>query len=271
MRSTPGAGFVFGRGSNGPPGKARFWGQVLFAGLARAVLLFGVAATSVFSEKALAAGAAYAVETADVSEPRACKVESWMSAANNHDFFAATTPTCVANILRPVELSVQLIRARADNEWASGAVPKFKTNLVPTAIGSWGIALSGATVYNFTTQQNVATFLTVPATLRLSNVARINVNVGWEWDRVVGQHYATYGLGVDWRTPDNVWTLTAEVFGQLGARQDAISATEPRFQIGLRWRPIDDFNVDLIYGRNIYGENANWITLATIVRFHVGK
>jgi hypothetical protein len=114
-----------------------------------------------------------------------------MSAANNHDFFAATTPTCVANILRPVELSVQLIRARADNEWASGAVPKFKTNLVPTAIGSWGIALSGATVYNFTTQQNVATFLTVPATLRLSNVARINVNVGWEWDRVVGQHYAT--------------------------------------------------------------------------------
>jgi hypothetical protein len=257
---------------SGRPGAAGFWGQIVFAGLARAVLLFGVAATSVFSEKAYAAGAAYAVDTADVSEPGACKVESWMSAASNHDFFAATTPTCVANIFRPVELSVQLIRARADSEWASGAAPKFKTNLVPTAIGSWGIALSGVTVYDFTAQQNVATFLTVPATLRLSNVVRINVNVGWEWDRVVGRHYATYGLGVDWRTPDNVWTLTAEVFGQLGARQDAaIGATEPRFQIGLRWRPIDDFNVDLIYGRNIYGENANWITLATIVRFHVGQ
>jgi len=25
----------------------------------------------------------------------------------------------------------------------------------------------------------------------------------------------------------------------------------------LRWRPIDDFNIDLIYGRNIYGENGN--------------
>jgi hypothetical protein len=112
---------------------------------------------------------------------------------------------------------------------------------------------------------------TVPATLRLSNVLRINLNAGWEWDRVAGQHYATYGAGVDWRTPDNVWTLTAEVFGQLGARQDAVGVTEPRFQVGLRWRPIDDFNVDLIYGRNIYGENANWITLATVVRFHVGK
>jgi hypothetical protein len=246
--------------------------EVLFVGVARAVIALSLAAAApAISGKAHAAGAAYAVDTAEVSEPGACKVESWASAASNHDFFAATTPTCVANMFRPVELSAQLVRARADNEWASGVVPKFKTNLVPGAIGSWSIALSGATVYDFTTQQDVATFLTVPATLRLSNVVRINVNAGWEWDRVAGQHYATYGLGVDWRTPDNVWTLTAEVFGQLGARQDAIGVTEPRFQVGLRWRPIDDFNMDLIYGRNIYGENANWITLATTVRFHVGQ
>jgi hypothetical protein len=70
-------------------------------------------------------------------------------------------------------------------------------------------------------------------------------------------------------TPDNVWTLTAEVFGQAGG----ISADgerfviRPRWQVGLRWRPVDDFNVDVIYGRNLYGENANWITLATVFRF----
>jgi len=29
--------------------------------------------------------------------------------------------------------------------------------------------------------------------------------------------------------------------------------------------------VDLIYGRNITGENANWLTLATVVRFHAGE
>jgi len=230
----------------------------LFAGLARAVLLIAVAATAALSEKARAAGAAYVVDTADVSEPGACKVESWISTASNHDF-------------RPMELSSELIRTRADQEWTSGIAPKIKTNLVPTAIGSWGFAISGATAYDLTNQQTVAMFATVPATLRLSNVLRINLNAGWEWDRIAGQHYATYGAGVDWRTPDNVWTLTAEVFGQLGARQDAIGATEPRFQVGLRWRPIDDFNVDLIYGRNVYGENANWITLATTVRFHVGK
>ena len=42
---------------------------------------------------------------------------------------------------------------------------------------------------------------------------------------------------------------------------------EPRFQLGLRYRPVDQFNVDLIYGRNLAGERANWITLATVVRF----
>jgi len=247
------------------------WGRVLFTGLARAVLLFAVAATSAFSEKARAAGAAYVVDTADVSEPGACKVESWVSTASNHDFFAATTPTCVVDVFRPMELSSELIRTRADAEWVSGIAPKIKSNLVPTAIGSWGIAISGLAAFDLTNQQAVALFATIPATLRLSNVLRINLNVGWEWDRIAGQHYATYGAGVDWRTPDNVWTLTAEVFGQIGARQDAVGVTEPRFQVGLRWRPIDDFNIDLIYGRNVYGENANWITLATVVRFHVGK
>ena len=259
-------------GSNGPPGTARCGANSWFAGLARAVLLFAVVATSAFSEKARAAGAAYVVDTADVSEPGACKVESWVSTASNHDFFAATTPTCVVDVFRPMELSSELIRTRADAEWVSGIAPKIKTNLVPTAIGSWAIAISGLTAFRSHQPAGCRNVRHNPcATLRLSNVLRINLNAGWEWDRIAGQQYATYGAGVDWRTPDNVWTLTAEVFGQLGARQNAVGVTEPRFQVGLRWRPIDDFNVDLIYGWNGYGENANWITLATVVRFHVGK
>jgi hypothetical protein len=63
-----------------------------------------------------------------------------------------------------------------------------------------------------------------------------------------------------------VWTVTAEVFGQIGSA-DVPSVTQPRVQTGLRWRPVDEFNIDLIYGRNIAGENANWITVATTVRF----
>jgi hypothetical protein len=100
-------------------------------------------------------------------------------------------------------------------------------------------------------------------------VVRVNLNAGWLWDRIADRHYLTYGAGVDWRTPDNVWTLTAEVFGQLGniPEDTARTLVQPRFQLGLRWRPIDRFSMDVIYGRNITGENANWITLATSIRF----
>jgi hypothetical protein len=131
--------------------------------------------------------------------------------------------------------------------------------------------VAGAAAYDTGTGENTALFANIPATLRLSNVVRINLNAGWQWDRAADRHYLTFGSGLDWRTPDNVWTLTAEVFGQLGSPQDVASLIEPRVQVGLRWRPVDNFNIDLIYGRNITGENANWITLATVVRFNAGK
>ena len=218
--------------------------------------------------EARAAGAAYQVDTAEVSEVGSCKVESWISAARNHDAFAAVAPACVVNLYRPVELSAQFARARSDGEWVNGIVPKFKTNLIPSAIGSWGVALTGTVAYDVTGREIAGYTVTVPATLRLSNVVRINVNAGWLLDRPNSRHYFTYGAGFDWRTPDNVWTLTGEVFGLLGsAEPDNRGQVEPRFQLGIRWRPIDRFNIDLIYGRNLYGENANWLTVATIIRF----
>ena len=130
------------------------------------------------------------------------------------------------------------------------------------------MALSAVLAYDFIVREATALFVTVPATLRLSEVVRINVNAGWQLDRTVNQHYFTYGVGVDWRTPDNVWTLTGEVFGQVG-RAEEPSVVQPRFQTGIRYRPVDEFNIDLIYGRNITGENANWITLATVFRFSI--
>ena len=44
--------------------------------------------------EARAAGAAYQVDTAEVSEAGACKVESWASFASNRDFFGAASPAC---------------------------------------------------------------------------------------------------------------------------------------------------------------------------------
>jgi hypothetical protein len=234
------------------------------------VMALAIASASVDGAgRAYAAGAAYQVDTAEVSSAGSCKVESWVSSAGNRDFFAATSPACVVSMFRDVEVSSQFSRSRSDGEWTTAAQPKLKTNLVPGSIGSWSVALSAVLAYDFIARETTALFVTVPATLRLSEVVRVNVNAGWQYDRTVDKHYFTYGVGLDWRTPDNVWTLTTEVFGLLGSADES-PTIQPRFQAGIRYRPIDQFNIDLIYGRNITGESANWITLATVFRFSVG-
>jgi len=217
--------------------------------------------------EARAAGAAYQVDTAEVSEAGSCKVESWASFASNRDFFGAVSPACSVPFVRPLELSAQFNRSRSDGEWDTAATPKFKVNLISSAIGTPGMAVTGTVTYDFGLRDATQVNLTVPVTLRLSDVVRINVNGGWMFDRTLDRQFLTYGLGIDWRTPDNVWTLTAEVFGQTGSSAELHSTTQPRFQTGLRWRPVDRWNVDVIYGRNIMGENANWLTIATVLRF----
>jgi hypothetical protein len=213
-----------------------------------------------------AAGSAYVVDTSEVTDAGACKIESWFSTASKHDFFGATNPACGVNLYLPAELSTQLSRARSDGEWSNALTPKAKFRLIPTAIGTPGLAISGTAGFDVTNRENTFLAVTAPVTLRLSNVVRINLNGGWMWDRTVDRHYLTYGAGVDWRTADNIYTLTAEIFGQVGS-SDRPSVTQPRFQVGMRLRPIDAFSVDVIYGRNIMGENANWFTIANTIRF----
>ena len=225
-----------------------------------------VTAALLMAARADAAGTAYGVDTAEVSEAGNCKVESWLSWASNQDFLAFANPSCVVNLGRPVELSVQLLRGRTDGEWGTFAAPKFKTNLIPSAIGTFGVAIAGGGAFDLITHETLGFFAYIPATMRISEVMRMNINAGWQWDRIADVHFFSYGVGFDWRTPDNVWTLTAEVFGLVGLG-DPRSVSQPRYQVGLRWRPIDRFSMDLILGRNITGENANWITLATSIRF----
>jgi hypothetical protein len=200
---------------------------------------------------ARAANGAYAVDAADISEVGSCKLESWMSAATNTDFSAVANPSCVADIFRPVELSLLTNRFRGDGDWSTSIAPKAKTNLVPTGIGKFGLSFYAGGQFDALTGENLAAFAVVPVTYRLSETMRINLNGGWLWDRTVDRHYLTYGLGFDWKFTDVLqWTI--ETFGQAGA-SDRPSVVRPRFQTGVRYRPNEIFSVDVIYGRNITG------------------
>jgi hypothetical protein len=221
----------------------------------------------VTADQAWAANGAYAVDAADISQVGSCKVESWISTATNTDFSAVANPSCVADIFKPVELSLLTNRWRSDGEWSTTIAPKAKWNIVPTGIGKFGFSFYAGGQFDAMTGENLSAFAVVPATYRLSETMRININAGWLWDRTVDRHYLLYGLGFDWKFTDVLqWTI--EAFGQAGAA-DIPSVVRPRFQTGVRYRPNEIFSVDVIYGRNIAGENANWLTIGTTIRFPV--
>src|SRR5262245_61823281 len=222
------------------------------------------AAALIFNEAALAAGAAYQVDTSEVSEKGACKVEAWYSASEGKDAIAAAAPSCV--VASDVEVGAQFARGRDDGEYTTTVTPKVKTKLLPSGIGKPGLAIAAGFTYDSTERDTTSFFAYLPSTTRLSNILRINLNLGWLRDRINQADHATYGVGVDLRTPDNVWTLTAEMFGQ-AVKPAPAGENQPRYQLGVRWRPIDEWNIDLIYGHNLIGESRNWLTLATIIRF----
>ena len=222
-------------------------------------------AASFMTDDARAANGAYVVEAADISEAGSCKLESWISTATNTDFSLVANPSCVVDLGKPVELSVLSNRFRSDGEWGTSFQPKLKTNLVPTGIGKFGVSIEAGGAFDAMTGENLTAFAVVPATYRLSETMRINLNGGWLWDRSADRNYLLYGIGWDWKFTETL-QLTVEAFGQAG-HADVPGVTRPRFQTGVRYRPNEIFSVDVILGHNITGENASWITLGTTIRF----
>jgi len=214
----------------------------------------------------MAAGGAFVVDDALIGKPGECKVESWASFASNHDFLAVTQPACVINLGIPVEAGATLVRTRSDGVWSTGAGPKAKINIVPLGDKGFGLGLSGATLWNLNTGENVGGNVNVPFTIQASKDVRININAGWLYDAVARVNYGTYGAGFEWNFVQPL-TLIGEVFGLAGSQQEVRGVTEPRAQRGLRWTPAEAIDIDLIYGRNITGENANWFTLGVNLRF----
>jgi hypothetical protein len=72
--------------------------------------------------------------------------------------------------------------------------------------------------------------------------------------------FGTAGAGVAWNFVPQ-WSVISEVFALMGTGQ-----SNPRFQSGLRYSPTKDIDCDLVYGRNLTGEVANWITVGLTVR-----
>jgi hypothetical protein len=214
-----------------------------------------------------AAGGAFAVDDSEIGKPGECKVESWAAFADNRDFVGVTSPACVVNFLHPIELGAQFQRARAGDDWSSSLTLKGKANIVPVETGKFGLGISGGTTFDLHNGENTGSFVNVPMTFALIEQFRLNVNGGWLYDRTADLHWWTWGAGFEWTLAKQLM-LIGEVFGQAGQKvEDQPSLTDPRAQLGLRFTPRDNVDIDVIYGRNITGEKANWITVGVNVRF----
>jgi hypothetical protein len=141
---------------------------------------------------------------------------------------------------------------------------KGKMNLIPVEPGKIGLGVIGGFEYDVTSHAVNSIFVVVPVTWQPHEQLRININAGWQGDPSTGMHAALWGAGFEWNFVKPM-KLIGEVYGLAG---EGVSAN-PRAQIGLRMTPRESFDIDFIYGRNITGESANWITVGLNVRFNV--
>lgn len=211
------------------------------------------------------ANGAFVVDDAEVGKPGDCKVESWVSSADNRDLIAVTAPTCAINLGVPVELGGQVARSRSDDVWSTTLGVKAKVNLRPVDQGGFGIGLSGGAGWQTSDGQSTGGFINVPVTVPAGKDFRFNFNIGWQYDALTVSHYASWGAGFEWNLMPRV-AMIGEIYGLAGPRTGP-ATTDPRAQVGLRFTPVDRIDFDLIYGRNLTGEDAHWITIGVNVRF----
>ncbi|MDO9413454.1 MAG: hypothetical protein Q7T81_12860 [Pseudolabrys sp.] len=220
------------------------------------------------------AAGAFAVDDSEIGKPGECKVESWVSFAGNRDLVAATSPACVFNAGIPLEIGGQLQRSRSDSAWSTSGVVKAKANLISSEGNAFGIGISGGSGWNLITGAGTGGFINVPVTIALRDTFKINLNAGWMYDTPSKIGYFTWGTGFEWNFVKQ-FTLIGEVYGQDGrlatpepdAAPSNNSVREPRTQLGLRYTPKENVDFDVIWGRNITGENSNWVTLGVNLRF----
>ena len=172
------------------------------------------------------------------------------------------------NLGAPVELGTNLVNLRSEGVGDSTASLTAKIVPLPIGGGGFGLALSGAFVYDLTDKNINSVILNVPLTYDFGKHLRFNINVGAQYirgdSRDIGQNppglFATAGAGVAWNVVKE-WSVISEVFALMGPGQ-----SNPRFQSGLRYSPTKDVDWDVIYGRNLTGEGANWVTVALTIR-----
>jgi hypothetical protein len=215
--------------------------------------------TTLGATRALSAGGGFAVDNAGVDDAGTCKIEAWASFSHRHDFVGAVAPACSVSLGQPVEFGLQYDRLKFDGNWASGLLLKAKTAIIPFPDEArFGIAISGGSAIVLPSGETAAWFINVPVSFRVADPLQINIHLGGLWDRIADERRFTWGVGFEFSISEP-FTLIGEVF--------SITARTTGAQLGLRYTPHEKVDFDIIYGHNLAGEKADWVTLGVNLRF----
>ena len=208
---------------------------------------------------AWAAGGPYVVDDSEIGDPGDCKVETWGSRSDTSDNLGVVSPACVFTALPMLELGLNAQRGRAGGAYETLVGPKMKASLVPIDQFGVGIGFMASAGYSTTQDRADSVLAFIPFTVTPVEELRLNLNLGWAWDRAAHRHFATGGVGAEWQMHPRL-ALIGEVYGQDAGRWAK--------QIGLRPTVIEKLlDLDLVYGRNIDGARSNWFTFGAIVKF----
>ena len=116
-------------------------------------------------------GGPYFVDDAEIGKVGSCEVESWNSSAGNGDRISVFSPACVVDFGAPVELGTNLVNARSDGDGISTISLTAKTVPIPIGPSGFGLALSGAVVYNPFQHAANGLIFTVPSDVRFERKA----------------------------------------------------------------------------------------------------
>ena len=242
-----------------PPAKRRaLQRNLIFIGVTLGTVLL----IALFS-KAHAAGGAYVVDDGAVNAPGECNVDAWYS-ANRHagsTHNATLSPACTFSAMPAVQWGAALSRATAAGKGETQISPQVKAQVLSREDLGLELAIAAGAHVALDRQHGFdGADLNVPLTWQALVPLRLNLNAGWSHAYNDGdqKHRLTWGAGFEYQLAE--WlTLIGERYGQEGGEQAWQAG--PRFHVGKR------VDVDLVVGRSLIGERAQWLTTGATLRF----
>lgn len=206
---------------------------------------------------ALAAGGPYVVDDAEILERGRCEIEAWHTRGGRDDYSTTVAPAC--HLIPGVELGLGATFAREAGDRAESFGLEAKTIFVEPKDGGVGFGLAGGFEYGRQSNRVDGVFAFAPLSLDPVDGVRLNLNIGWEWEREERRHFATWGVGGDWAALPR-FSVIGEVFGRHRGKVGA--------QFGVRPELIEDrLHVDLTYRLDPDETEKHWFTIGARLGF----